>query len=352
MIDNLSEKRLKSLLKSYGHHSHSHLYYLNDKEWFWDSEYESLLVYRSVGNRRIVLGDPLGKPSSVKLLIEQFIASCKTDKKIPVFYQTKSAYLPLYHDLGLKSAKVGEEAQVELANFHLKGKPWLKLRNRINKFQRNGFTFEVLQPPYSNSLLNRLQAISDEWLAKRKEKGFSVGFFSKSYISQFPIAVLVGPDGHYEAFVSIAGERPHSEITNKPAFSRRITVDLMRYTNACPHGTMDVLFVSLFLWAKDKSYDVCSLGIAPLANVKDHLLAKLLYRYGCKLYNFKGLYEYKNKFAPHWEEVYFVYPPGTLPLNVVLLSLIIHRPKDRTHKHKQIALSPAAEMDSPFEKRA
>lgn len=352
MIDNLSEKRLKSLLNSCGHHSHSHLYYLNDKKWFWDSTYESLLVYRSVGNRRIVLGDPLGKPSAVKRLIELFIAGCEKDKKIPVFYQTKSAYLSLYHDLGLKSAKIGEEAQVELANFHLKGKPWLKLRNRMNKFQRNGFTFEVLQPPYSKSLLNRLQAISDEWLANRKEKGFSVGSFSKSYISQFPIAVLVGPEGNYEAFVSIAGERPHSEITNKPSFSRRITVDLMRYTNACPHGTMDVLFVSLFLWAKDKSYDVCSLGIAPLANVKDHLLAKLLYRYGCKLYNFKGLYEYKNKFAPQWEEVHFVYPPGTLPLNVALLSLIIHRPKAQIHAQNHISFPPRTDSESDLKKRA
>ncbi|WP_419875829.1 phosphatidylglycerol lysyltransferase domain-containing protein [Candidatus Pristimantibacillus sp. PTI5] len=352
MIDNLSEKRLKNLLKSCGHQSHSHLYFLGDKEWLWDSNYEALLVYRSVGNRRIVLGDPLGKPDAVKRLITHFIAGCDKDKRIPVFYQAKSSYLPLYEELGLQSAKIGEEALVDLASFNLKGKQWLKLRNRMNKFQRNGFTFEVLQPPYSSSQLNRFEAISEEWLANRREKGFSVGSFSKAYISQYPVAVLISPEGNYEAFASVAGGQYPTAKTKEESYTRRITVDLMRYTDACPHGTMDVLFVSLFLWAKEQSYDLCSLGMAPLAHVDRFRLAKLLYRYGNKMYNFKGLYEYKNKFAPQWEDVYFVYPPGTLPINVMLLSYIIHRPKNQMHPHKQIPLSNVAEVESPFEKRA
>jgi len=61
MIDVNSEKRLCDLLESYGNNSHTHLYHLGDKEWFWDSDYEALIVYRTALNRRIVLGD-LGVP--------------------------------------------------------------------------------------------------------------------------------------------------------------------------------------------------------------------------------------------------------------------------------------------------
>lgn len=327
MIDITSEKRLKHLLESCGHTSHTHLYYLGDKEWFWDSEHEALIVYRSIGKRRIVLGDPVGKPQSIKKVIEQFIANCYENKCMPVFYQTKSSYLPLYKHFGLHCAKIGEEAQVDLSSFHLNGKHWLKLRNRMNKFKRNGFSVEVLFPPYSDSFLKRLQAISDEWLSNRKEKSFSVGSFATEYVSRFPVAVLVGPDKNYEAFVSVAGDhRQFATGQEEDSVCRRITVDLMRYTKACPHGTMDVLFLSLFLWAREHNYGFCSLGMAPLANTGDFIIGKLLYKYGSKLYNFKGLYEYKNKFGPKWEDVYLVYQPASVSVTIALLALIIHTP--------------------------
>lgn len=325
MIDIAHETRLNHLLESCGHNSHTHLYYLGDKEWFWDTAHEALIVFRSVGKRRIVLGDPIGKsPESIRRVIGLFMADCYENKRIPVFYQATSSFLPIYRKLGLHCVKIGEEAQVDLSSFHLNGKHWLKLRNRINKFGRNGYTFKVMLPPYTDSFLNRLQAISDEWLSNRKEKSFSVGSFAPGYVNRFPVAVLVGPDGNYEAFVTIAGD--HQPLQTEESFCRQITVDLMRHTSACPHGTMDVLFLSLFKWAQENNYDLCSLGMAPFANADDLFIVKLLYKYGSKLYNFKGLYEYKNKFAPKWENVYLVYQPAAVSITVALLALIIHRP--------------------------
>ncbi|MGO4694495.1 phosphatidylglycerol lysyltransferase domain-containing protein [Paenibacillus sp. 2TAB26] len=337
MIDIHSEERLTKLLERYGNNSHTHLYYLGDKEWFWDSDYEALIVYRTALNRRIVLGDPVGNPRFTRRVIEQFVADCTENKQIPVFYQAKSSFLSLYEKLGLRCSKIGEEAQVDLSTFQLNGKQWLKLRNRMNKFGRSGFTFDVLHPPYSDSFLHRLQDISDEWLGNRKEKSFSVGSFAKEYVMRFPVAVLVGPDGNYEAFVTIAGDhQPFINTMEEESVFRRLTVDLMRYTKACPHGTMDVLFVSLFLWAKEQAYDVCSLGMAPLANVTDSHIIKLLYKYGNKLYNFKGLYEYKNKFAPNWENVYLVSQATATSINVALLALIIHSNDSNKQSPSQI----------------
>lgn len=107
MLDLTSETRLRHLLESCGYNSHTHLYYLGDKKFFWDSKHEALIVYRSVGKRRIVLGDPLGKPRSIRRVIEQFIANCHENKCMPVFYQAKSSFLPLYKQLGLYCAKIG-----------------------------------------------------------------------------------------------------------------------------------------------------------------------------------------------------------------------------------------------------
>ncbi|MBD2870308.1 phosphatidylglycerol lysyltransferase domain-containing protein [Paenibacillus arenilitoris] len=329
MIDTTCEERLNRLLARCGYNSHAHLYYLGDKEWFWDSEHEALIAYRSVGTRRIVLGDPIGSPRAIERVIEQFVADCRNLRQVPVFYQSKASNLPLYHRLGLQSIKIGEEARINLTGFHTNGKQWLKLRNRLNKFERGGYAFEVLHPPYAEPFLNRLQAISDEWLQGRSEKSFSVGAFSPEYINRFPVAVLTGPDGTCEAFASIAGDHgpiAASSDAGAGAASRRITVDLMRYAKACPHGTMDVLFLSLFKWARENGFDVCSLGMAPFANADDSFIVRLLYNYANKLYNFKGLYDYKNKFSPEWEDVYVIYPPATLPVSALLLAFIIHTP--------------------------
>ncbi|WP_053371854.1 phosphatidylglycerol lysyltransferase domain-containing protein [Paenibacillus sp. FJAT-27812] len=331
-MDQISEKRLQRLLESSGHNSHTHLYHLGDKEWFWDSEREALLVYRLIGKRKIVLGDPIGSPAACQRVIEQFIEHCKENKQIPVFYQVKSTFLSIYKQLGMQYTKIGEEAQINVSDFHLNGKQWLKLRNRINKFERSGYSFQVMFPPYTDSFLHLLQTISKEWLGDRKEKSFSVGSFAPEYVSRFPVAVLVGPDGSYEAFATVAGDHPPNLSTHRAdPVNRQITVDLMRYTKACPPGTMDVLFVSLFKWAKEHHYSLCSLGMSPLANACDLLIIKLLYKYGNRLYNFKGLYEYKNKFAPNWEEVYLVYPPSSATLTVAALAKIIHSPLNKQH---------------------
>lgn len=334
---NLEEQHLHRILARWGYNSHAHLYYLGDKEWFWDSGMEALIAYRTVGNRRIVLGDPLGPPEAMEQIIGEFIADCRKRKHIPAFYQTGASNLDIFRGYGFRHLKIGEEAHVNLPEFHLNGKAWLKLRNRLNKFERAGFSFAVHSPPYSESFLARLQTISEEWLGGRKEKSFSVGFFDHEYISRFPVALLVGPDGEYEAFASIAGDPPLFPASEEVPVCRQLTVDLMRYSKACPHGTMDVLFASLFKWAKEHHYDSCSLGMAPLANVSDLLIARWIYKFGNRWYNFKGLYDYKNKFAPEWKEVYLVYPPSSLSLTLALLMYMVHTPGTRNPAKRQPA---------------
>ncbi|RCX20531.1 uncharacterized protein DUF2156 [Fontibacillus phaseoli] len=62
---------------------------------------------------------------------------------------------------------------------------------------------------------------------------------------------------------------------------------------------MDVLFATLFKWAQAHHYAVWE---APLTNVSDLLIARWIHQFGNRWYNFKGLYDYKNKFAPGWRE--------------------------------------------------
>ena len=101
------------------------------------------------------------------------------------------------------------------------------LNNKINK---EGFTFDVLQPPYNAETFAKLRDISDRWLDGRKEKGFSLGFFSEDYLSTVPIAVVKNQQQEIVAFASFM-----------PTYQTGCgSIDLMRHDpEKAPNGTMD-----------------------------------------------------------------------------------------------------------------
>ncbi|WP_147534738.1 phosphatidylglycerol lysyltransferase domain-containing protein [Bacillus marasmi] len=302
----------------------SHLTFLNDKEVYRTSNNKILFVFQKIGNKFIVLGDPIGKDEFIREGIKEFEQYCKKLNKKPVFYQVSERFMLYYRNFDYRLFKLGEEAKLDLHEFSLAGKKGAKLRTRKNKFERNGFQFGVSFPPHNHELLNRAEEISDCWLGDRKEKGYSVGFFCRDYLSRFPIATLSNPDGEVIAFASLA--------CDKQKRKRTFTIDLMRHISDCPHGTMDFLFLSIFQWCKEKGYDWCSMGMSPLANVghSKHAtihekLARFVFEHGDSFYKFKGLHEYKKKFAPQWEARYLVYKKVFLPFLFLQLIILIHQ---------------------------
>lgn len=334
----LHTDQLISFLKEKGGNHVSHLIFLQDKEIFWTREKSVLIVYKQIANKLIALGDPIGEESQIKDAIKEF---CEYSKEIglkPVFYQISPRYMQYYHDSGYRFLKLGEEGLVNLQQFSLEGKQGAKLRTRLNKFTKNAYTFRVVNPPYSNSLLSEIKNVSDSWLGSQKEKGFSVVSFSEDYVSRFPVALLYDPDGRIIAFATLATD-----------YKSTITIDLMRKAADCPHGTMDVLFIHIFNWAKNNGYETCSLGMTPLSNVgsckhsfTSEKLIRLAYLYGNSLYNFKGLKEFKNKFTSSWEPKYLAYKKTSLPITCFQLLLLINY-KNKTNdkligKYKKMLL--------------
>jgi phosphatidylglycerol lysyltransferase len=310
------DKIIAFLTNNGGNHS-SHLILLQDKDVYWAQEEKVLIVYKKIGNKLVVLGDPIGEESLINKAIKEFNEYSEAKGLKPVFYQINPQNMHYYHETGFRFLKLGEEGTVNLANFSIEGKQGAKLRTRLNKFTRNNYTFSVVEPPYTWEVLSELRQISDSWLGNEKEKGFSVVSFSEEYVSFFPVAILADPNGRIIAFATLATD-----------YKASIAIDLMRKSADAPHGTMDVLFIHIFKWAKERGYHSCSLGMAPLSNVggcKHSFLSEKLiymaYQHGNSLYNFKGLKEFKSKFACGWEPKYLAYKKTFLP--VVLLQLVL-----------------------------
>jgi phosphatidylglycerol lysyltransferase len=178
----------------------------------------------------------------------------------------------------------------------------------------------VHQPPLNDEFLEELRDVSDSWLAMMhgSEKQFSLGWFDDDYIRQCPIMAIHDPSGAVSAFANIVPEYQLNEST----------IDLMRRCPDTAKGTMELLFVSLFEWAKKEGFDTFNLGPSPFAGVGEHsedpAIEKALhfiYEHMDQFYNFKGLYAFKQKFHPTWRPIYLVYS-GAAGLPAVAAAII------------------------------
>ena len=307
---------------------------LHDKRLLLHPARDAFLMYQVSGRSWVSMGDPVVAQLSDRSLdrgdnrqqaSEQAYELAWSFRELSdehggwtVFYQVTPEFLPLYVDLGLALLKLGEEARVHLPEFSLEGSHRAEFRTARRRAEREGISFEVVQPPLDAALMHELSAISRDWLTAKSahEKRFSVGFFSPPYISQFPTAI-VRDKNRVVAFANLWPTANRYELS----------VDLMRYAAQAPSGVMDYLFVEVMLWGKAQGYQWFNLGMAPLSGLEQHPLAPIWHRVGNfvfdvggHFYNFEGLRRYKEKFRPVWEPRYLA-APGGLALPRVLLDV-------------------------------
>ena len=315
--------KVKHILNTYGGNSDSHLVYLKDKQVYVYPEIGEPTVFfqfTTFNNKCLVMGDPSGKQADFPQALETFLTEMDQWNYLPVFYESSEEMVMLLHEFGYDFIKFGEKAYVDLPSFTLSGKKMKGQRALNNKITKEGFTFDVLTPPFSAETFATLKEISDNWLDGRKEKGFSLGFFSESYLSTAQIAVVRNQQQEIVAFASFM-----------PTYQTGLaSIDLMRHDpEKAPNGTMDFLFIQLFDYFKEQGYQQFDLGMAPLANVGtfrssflQERIAYLVYTFGSRFYSFEGLREYKQKYAASWSPRYILYSRDSW-IGYVMIALLI-----------------------------
>ncbi|WP_086347680.1 bifunctional lysylphosphatidylglycerol flippase/synthetase MprF [Candidatus Enterococcus clewellii] len=320
----LDRERASALFQTYGGNANSQLLFLNDKEMYIYKNSAGnetvLLQFKTFNNKCIVMGDPSGAKEDFSAAIAQFIQETDVWGYLPVFYEVSESLVLLLHEFGYDFIKMGEEAHVELADFTLSGKKRRADRATMNRFEKGQYQFDILSPPFLPETLSELKTVSDEWLGNRKEKGFSLGFFSEDYLQLSDIAVVKDNSGEIIAFANIM-----------PTYTKlEGTIDLMRYKQRAPSGVMDFLFISIFNAMKEDGITYFNMGMAPLANVGtsrksfiQERFAFLVYKFGASFYSFQGLRAYKNKYASTWVPRYTLYSRDSSIIYVMIALLII-----------------------------
>ncbi|MFC7395009.1 bifunctional lysylphosphatidylglycerol flippase/synthetase MprF [Scopulibacillus cellulosilyticus] len=322
-------EKLKDFLEKNGGNALSHLGYLGDKRFFFSSDNKAMLQFAKSGHRLIVLGDPAGQPESFGKILQEFHDAADYYGYTIILYQIDGENMAFYHDLGYRFFKLGEEAIVPLETFKISGKKRAGLRATFNRFTREGYVFELHSPPFSEAFIKDIKEVSDAWLGKQHEKGFSLGYFDSSYLSRADIATLSDSEGKIVAFMNLM-----------PMYQEGyISVDLMRYYPDSPSGIMDAMFVHLFQWAKEEGYQYFNAGMAPLSNVGQSQYAFLSERIAAVIFNnvnymysFSGLRRFKGKYQPIWKGKYLAFRKNrSLPVTMLIVTRLIGKgPKGKT----------------------
>jgi phosphatidylglycerol lysyltransferase len=281
-----------------------------DKSFLMAEDGRAFLAYADTGGTLVAQGDPVGSTEAGRALIRRFREKGDGMGRRVAFNAVTNTYLTTFLDLGLSIMKIGEVARVDLARFTLEGSSRKDFRHARARAGREGFTFEVIAARDLEPILPELKRISDAWLALKQgeEKGFSLGAFSGTYLSNFDTAVLRrGSVGPILAFANLWQGANRTELAP----------DLMRYDPAGPGFVMDALFAELLLWAKAEGFAWFSLGAAPFSGLDERRFAPfwnrmggLLYEHGEHFYHFEGLRTFKQKFDPVWTPHYLASPGG------------------------------------------
>jgi len=271
---------------------------LGDKSFLLNEEKTAFVMYATRGGSWIALGDPIGPEQEHQELVWQF-------RELADIYGAKPCSMMWARppcDLRGGRTRSGQdrgEGSGALEGFSLEGSARRSLRRDCRRLEGQGLTFSVVPASDVPALLPELKGISDSWLEHKhtREKGFSLGFFNDDYLKRFPAAVLRS-QGRIVAFANVWCGAGREELS----------IDLMRYHPEAPPGVVERLFVELMLWGREQGYRRFDLGNAPLAGVEAgpaaplwNRLGTFVYRHGEHFYNFQGLREYKDKFAPEWE---------------------------------------------------
>ncbi|MHA6722687.1 bifunctional lysylphosphatidylglycerol flippase/synthetase MprF [Sphingomonas sp. RS2018] len=279
-----------------------------DKRFVWSDAGDAFVMYGIAGGSWVVMGDPVGPPDEWPDLLWRLREAADRVQARLLLYEVSGAVLDLAIGMGLEIVKFGEEALVELDAFDLETPRLRTIRRAARGLERKGLSFRVVPAAALPVVIDELQAVSDEWMASKdqREKMFSLGRFDRDYLSHFDTAI-VQREGQIIAFANIWATPNRAEAS----------IDLMRHRHSAPGGTMDFLFVQMILWAAARGFTRFSLGIAPLSGIADRRLAPawarvaaFAFRHGERIYGFRGLRAYKEKFAPRWEPRYVAGPHG------------------------------------------
>jgi phosphatidylglycerol lysyltransferase len=301
----------RQLLKHYGGNSEDFFkLWPHDKFYFFAEDRTAGLAYGVKSGIALVVGDPFGNEKHFDKLLDDFDEFCRLNDWVPGLVHTLPNNNELFKLHGYGLQKIGEEAVVSIEEFVTNTRRDKYFRQINNRFEKLGYSTEMLKPPHSPEIMERINAISKEWLGQpgRAERGFMMGHYSEEYMQMCNLVILRDGDGTIQAF-----------INQIPSFDTdEANFDLLRHSKESISNSNDFLLMHFIDYLNGWGFKRINMGLCPLSGLDDSdeertvidSALRFLYANGDRFYSFSGLRRFKSKYKPTWESRYIAYRGG------------------------------------------
>ncbi len=311
------------LVRQYGWDTLAYFVLRPDKSFFFSSDGEAMLAYGYRGGYALVSGDPVGRPESIPLLLEEFFTMCRKNAWKFAFLAVREADVPLYERFGLHALYMGDEAIIHPDTFDLDGHDMRKVRQTARRFEKAGYTYEFMtEAECDRNLMLRLNQISADWRGDKPEEGFTTAL-SQDMTGAYPdcgIAVAFDAENVPMGFMHLI-----PCFGDEPGYS----LDIMRYERDAPNGIMEYLIASTAISLGRRGITRLSSNFAAFGRLLDDDLdfqgLQRVARWGVKklskVYQADNLRTFNTRFQPHWLPRVIVYRDARDMASIGLLYL-------------------------------
>jgi phosphatidylglycerol lysyltransferase len=290
-------------------------------DYFFSPTRRSVVAYRFESGVALGIGDPIGPVEERLPLLASFADDCQRNDWPFGLFQAQPEWLPLYEQLGWRAIHIGEDAILWTERFGLEGSAMGDVRRSVRRLTAAGFealefdprsaAFDPARDPYG--LYPQMEELSRGWLRAHVggEKGFCMGRFTAARLNSDWLVVAWNPvTRRVEGFVTWV------RIPARGGWA----LDLMRRHPQATPGVMEFLIARSVEMGRERGDALFSLSLSALASVaegapdasrrgpsteagraREFLIAHL-----SRFYDFKGLFRWKQKFSPVFEDRFLV----------------------------------------------
>lgn len=300
-----SLQKIKNFIATHGNYPSCFFALLPKNNFRLSPNNDYLITYQKSGRVIFIFGDPMGKnTTAISVALSQFVKEIKNQKRLVALYNLTPRHRAVYQKLGFQIMQIGAEAIINVPRFTLAGANKKALRNNIAFVQKQNIMWEWQEADkLSNTAKHGVTKLYTAWIKSQKTAELNNHLF--------PI-----PAGT-KALILLA--KQNNELVGAFSFypynPNSIALDLMLRSSTAPRGLVEAaLAEAITLFQKEKTKEL-SIGFAGTISPKrPHTSTefaeqglRLVYTHWNKLYNFKELVRFKNKFEPRWEPRYLAY---------------------------------------------
>ncbi len=296
------------LVRMYGSDTLAYFALRDDKTFFFASDGEAMIAYTYIGRYALASGDPIGRPESLDLVVDEFLAMCRQRAWGVAFLAALESRRDVYLERGLHTFYLGDEAVVACKDFSLKGKRWKSVRQSAQRVERT-FRYEFMaETDASPELIAALNDLSAKWRGKAPERGFTMtlGHDVDGRNPEFRLCVALDENdqpGGFLRIVPVYGDRPG------------YTLDLMRRDPDTPNGMTEFLLTRTLMQLDELGFERLSMNFAVWGRLfyedihyswRQRIFKQLLELVN-PFYQIKSLKMFNQRFYPEWVPRVIVY---------------------------------------------